>query len=253
MRFIDFVTNRHVVDLLYSSGRAGYEIYSVQLQSFDLDGNAFPTFTVESKDMVVRVPRNDKIDIALLSFELGRLSSHLHSLPDKQIMISNVNLMDGNSRCEDMPWGAPVSFVSYQAWADSGVGRPILRSGIVASDPRHHYQSDDIDRDDIYLLEAMSFAGSSGSLVIANPEGDPFRDSMRGPGIRPYRPSYIIGMMSGHLRNNRDAREMYRMHTGLSYCHKVSALVRIVAGEEELVAIRDETGAVWGLAPTLTT
>jgi len=239
-RFMDFVTNRHVVDMWYNSRAAGYSLTRVRLQSFDVDGNAFPAFTVESGYVVVRALKNDKLDLALLSFDFDHLASYLHSLPGKQVMLSNADLMDGSDRCKDMPWGAQISFVSYQAWVDSKVGRPILRTGTVASDPRHDYQSNEINRDDIYLLEAMSFAGSSGSLVIANPEGDPFRNSIKGPGIRPYRPPYIIGIMSGHLRNERDSREMYKMHTGLSYCHKVSPLVRILAGEEEMLTLEGE-------------
>lgn len=211
-----FITNRHVVDYWYGSRKCGYRLSDVRLQSFDLDGNPFPILELEARDISIKYPENEKLDIAVLTCDYDPLGSFLKSsLPSQIVTISNSHLISDERKSRDLPWGAHVSFVSFQPWADSAVGRPILRSGIVASDPRHDYNLDEINREDVLLLEAMSFAGSSGSLVIANSEGDTFRDDFSGPGVRPYRPEQILGIMSGHIRNKRDdIGEFYNMHTG---------------------------------------
>ena len=206
-----------------------------------MDGNPLPILELEASEVSIQHPENEKLDIAVLSLMstsgYERLNSSIKSSsPSGMVMVSNCTLIAEEQKFRDLPWGAPVSFVSFQPWVDSTVGRPILRSGIVASDPRHDYNLEEINKENLLLLEAMSFAGSSGSLVIANSEGDPFRNDFSGPGIRPFRDAQILGIMSGHIRNKKDnLGELYKMHTGLSYCHRISALVNILEGRERMM------------------
>ena len=107
-----------------------------------------------------------------------------------------------------------------------------MRTGILASDPAYPFVSAKIKRADVHLLEAFSFAGSSGSPVFANAKG-----IQLGPGLSggSFRPARIIGMMTGHLLNEySDAGAPYNTHTGLSFCHRSDLLLSMVRGSESL-------------------
>ena len=71
--------------------------------------------------------------------------------------------------------------------------KPIVRNGILASDPADEYSSGQTDRERIHLLEAMSFAGSSGCPVFANARGVPVDSTLFGGD---FRPAKVIGIMA---------------------------------------------------------
>ena len=134
---------------------------------------------------------------------------------------------------EALPWGAQVSFASFQAWRDSTTQKPILRTGIVSSDPLDDYSSDIVDRKSALLLEAFSFSGSSGSPLFANAFGIKLDDSTLagGPGFREAR---VIGVVSGHIPNRKDGAVASSKHVGLSYCHKSTILLEMLSQPDSL-------------------
>ena len=233
---VRFVTNRHNLDYRYMTGRSGYELSSVRIGSFDKTGNPHPHLCLDRRSNVrLCFPSDQRLDIAML-FVLGDSCAQWIETLRSQLITVPVDAFADDQVFRDpeqLAWGAYISFASYQAWVDSETGRPILRTGVVASDPLHGYQSNDIDKRDILLLEAFSFAGSSGSLVMANSFGQPFWNDFSGKGVRRSVPARVVGIMSGHLRNNKEG-ELFRMHTGLSYCHRSTCLRRILLDQEEL-------------------
>ncbi len=232
-----FVTNRHNLDYRYVTGHSGYELSSVRIVAFDETGNPHPDLYLDSQSNVrLCFPDDQRLDLAVL-FVLGdSCAQWINSFRSPLITLPVEVFADDQVCCdpEQLAWGAYISFTSYQAWMDSESGRPILRTGIVASDPLHDYKiPGDIDRKDVLLLEAFSFAGSSGSLVMANSFGQPFWNDFRGEGVRRSVPARVVGIMSGHLRNNNEG-ELFRVHPGLSYCHRSTCLRRILLDQEEV-------------------
>ncbi len=135
-----------------------------------------------------------------------------------------------NNNCRnELEWGAQISFSSFQPWRDTRSDRAILRTGIISSDPKIDFTSDQINMKSIMLLEAFSFAGSSGSPVFANARGIETDESLVGGD---FRAGKIVGVMSGHIRNEKDTEIGHKTHTGLSYCHKSDLLLRMLRGIE---------------------
>ena len=222
-----FATNRHVIDIEYRDPKYrghGYVLSSVEILTFDPSGRSGRQCVVHA---VILTHEDPDIDIALL-----RVSGVIN--PDGiSVEPANVEVIADSRFLEtELEWGAQISFSSFQPWRDTQTERPILRTGILASDPAYPFVSTKFNRADVHLLEAFSFAGSSGSPVFANAKGIQLRAGLSGGGFRPAR---IIGMMTGHLLNeDSDAGAPDKTHTGLSYCHRSDLLLSMVRGSERL-------------------
>lgn len=233
-----FVTCRHVVDYYYSKQEPGWELSNLVIQCFPEGGSPFRPASFLDKDIRVFVPKDEKLDIALIavlpnSAGFNTLKSAADGVGVGVIGIGDIEL--SLSMCNTLAWGAEVGFTSIQSWTN---GYPILRSGRVSSDPRIDFQSPDIGKDDIYLLEAQSFAGSSGAPVVSYPIGHPVLNGMTVKhgdtafGFEEYRSPHLVGIISGHIVNDNESGELHRLHVGLSYCHKMHALHRVLFEEE---------------------
>lgn len=232
-----YVTCRHVVDYAYQhKGEYGWSLSSFTVRCFNEEGARFPSVDFPLSDLCVLVPKNKKLDLALIAVRLSSvgLRTMIDTVQDGVGRLSAVNVAEISPAahlCSTMPWGTEVGFTSIQPWTH---GYPILRSGRVASDPKVDFCSPDIDKDDIYLLEAQSFAGSSGAPVVSYPIGHPvFNDFRHGDGshFEKYRRPHLVGIMSGHISNVKSG-ELQKLPVGLSYCHKTSALQRMISVED---------------------
>ena len=166
-----------------------------------------------------------QIDIALL-----RVTAVIN--PDQiNIEPAHVDIIADSRFLEtELEWRAQVSFSSFQPWRDTQTERPIVRVGILASDPAYPFVSTKVGRTRVHLLEAFSFAGSSGSPVFANAKGIELGQGLRGG---EFRPAKIVGIMTGHLPNEDSATGApYKTHTGLSFCHRSDVLLAMVRGAE---------------------
>ena len=218
-----FVTNRHIVDIEYYarlSGQQqysgqGYKVSSIRILTF----KGAERFTNVIHEVKLSWPSDDRVDIAIL-----RNPKVID--PKGTVTPGGAEVIADNDFLRNkLVWGDFVSFASFQAWRDSKSERPILRTGIVASDPLYSYESDKIPLRDILLLEALSFAGSSGSPVFANARGIKVGDTLTGGS---FRPAKIIGINAGHLPAPPD------LHSGLSYCHRSDLLLKILTGKESM-------------------
>ncbi len=237
------VTCRHVVDFAYNhAGEYAWNLSEVRVQMFGEEGERLTPAVLPRGDFSVLVPKNDRLDIALLAIGIGDARGLVGTTASLKKTSATLNALDVRNITEDaqmcgsLPWGAEVAFTSIQPWTN---GYPILRSGRISSDPKGGFQSPDIDKDDIYLLEAQSFAGSSGAPIMTYPTGHPFFDhlTMKLAGgerqvTERHRRSHLVGIMSGHIRNdNHESGELYKLHVGLSYCHRIDVLRRILFEE----------------------
>lgn len=222
------VTNRHVFDPPFKDSKyahSGYSLTYFTMTSFDDLGNQYRMQVEPAK--ILRA-LDDTFDIALIRRRDCRVISGDPNViaPADQDVLADAPFLN-----EELEWGAQVTFASYQPWRDQSSDRPILRSGIVSSDPRQPYEHKDISVQSLLLLEAFSFEGSSGSPVFANAYG-----IQLGPGLSGgrFRPAKIIGIIAGHLKNtgDGDTSVVDKLHTGLSYVHRSDQILELINGSE---------------------
>ncbi len=125
-----------------------------------------------------------------------------------------------------------VSFIGFPEtrggpWWDEATALPIVREATIASPPRvPSFTNKHVKTSATLLVCGLSFAGSSGSPVIAH-------GRLHGvPTARSFTlgetPSLLIGIMSGHFDEGSAAvPEMFR-HGGLSYLTRSSAILDLI-------------------------
>ena len=223
-----FATNRHLVDYEYKTGESGraYEISRMQIWSWK---HAGPPQAIEIEQCSILVPESDRFDVAVIQVQRIAPSAGRGQMGTS---VGEAYLADQAFESEHLEWGAQVTFASFQAWHDRRLRKPIVRTGILASDPAGEFTFDQLDRERIHLLEAMSFAGSSGCPVFANARGVPVDSTLSGGN---FRPAKVIGIMAGHFpaSESRQAASAFPAlpHSGLSYCHKASLIGDLIRGE----------------------
>lgn len=142
--------------------------------------------------------------------------------------------------------GEFVSFPGYPTWYDRLQIRPVLRSGVLASDPQTDYRADcgdprPGDGNQQALFDAFSTSGNSGSPVYVAQQGLPPIDLtlslIQGkPPVQTkllssnYRRSFLIGINMGHYDDPDSNRP--KDHAGLSRMHKLSAILAILRANQ---------------------
>lgn len=216
-----FVTNRHVVDPAYYDPKyipEKFEIAEIAVQFC----TTTTSFVGSVGQATVWLPSDLDIDIAILRNVTWSEKVAGAVAPVGLSMIANADYFR-----TELDWGDQVSFASYQYWRDTANGHPILRTGIVSSDPRRNYEFGDLRRRGVLLLEAFSFAGSSGSPVFANAKGVLVDPTMFSGGN--FRAAKLIGVMAGHHKvRDSSAGGLFDEHSGLSYCHKSDLLLELL-------------------------
>lgn len=216
------VTNRHVVDLPFQNKKYigfGYMISAVTIRTFDRNG---ASRNLSPKMFNILVHKDDAVDIALMTVRMDPTWSSI--LAASMEIVAETDFITNR-----LEWGAQISFSSFQPWRDTVSDVAILRTGVIASDPKRYFHSDQINMKYIMLLEAFSFSGSSGSPVFANAKGIAVGDGLTGGG---FREAKIVGVMSGHIRNETDTDIGFKTHTGLSYCHRSDLLLGMLRRSE---------------------
>ncbi|MDE0149954.1 MAG: hypothetical protein OYG32_15725 [Rhodospirillaceae bacterium] len=222
-----FITNRHLVDMVYKDKKyrgAGYRLSRLTVSSHSTVPRNRGVVVDLEDNIDIRVHTSYGVDIAILIPYTSDGRVPPFTIPANPLFADQ-------SFFESLPWGAQVSFASFQAWQDNITQKPILRTGIVSSDPRDNYSSDLVDdRKSALLLEAFSFSGSSGSPIFANAFGLPMDDRLLtgGPGFREAR---VIGIVCGHIQHPDG-------NVGLSYCHKSTVLLEMLSQPDSLERLR---------------
>jgi hypothetical protein len=109
-----------------------------------------------------------------------------------------------------------VAFTGFPGSHDKLAGRPIMRSGKIASDPKFNYSWRPEYKGNCVAYEAFSSSGASGSPVFAPPRG--------AAGIPDSRNGYLIGVNAGHVLDS----EFYNGHSGISYFYKSTVILKIL-------------------------
>lgn len=204
------VTNRHVVDLDYNAPDSRYKdfrLVKIVLHGRSADDSRYSVELDPSQAFLFHVEKEN--DVACL------IDFHAMKLPHDNFQLYHHNVIDGLATADEFVttiWpGDQVFFSGYPAIHDKLDQRPILRAGIIASDPKYNYSTSGKYEGERVAYEAMSTPGASGSPVYAPARGI--------DGIHEYvRRDIIVGINAGHIGAEFGA------HSGMSYFIKSTAI-----------------------------
>ncbi len=262
------VTNRHLVDVPWAEPeKAGAVITSVTVATW-LNRSSRVEFTIDDPQPLYH--DDPTVDVAVIPCGADVRLKPVGNYPSPGELIHPLTATEPSPNFTyAVPWdyllecetlwpqinpGEFVAFPGYPEWYDKLQTRPVLRSGMIASDPHTEYRrlpGDPTSRDGIrqVLFDAFSTSGNSGSPVFVAQRGVPpmplHMMSSRG-GFSPdgpaahventgYHRSFLIGINTGHINISKEGRcgdtsEGVRGgdHAGLSRMHKLSAIMDIL-------------------------
>jgi Helix-turn-helix domain len=155
-------------------------------------------------------------------------------------------LLDCEKQWPQLQPGEFVVFPGYPIWYDQLQIRPVMRSGLIASDPQTDYRSgkgEPTKEDSNYqvLFDAFSTSGNSGSPVYVAqrgmapmnfliPTGGGKTAAQAQIGSKNYHQSFLIGINASHYNDTGIPR--HNEHAGLSRMHKLSVIMDILRANQ---------------------
>ena len=243
-RQLYFITNRHVIDVARQDAKyAGYVLDSIRfdVRKYDEKSKTVVANTYEVGLYRLLLPDNDLDDIACLS--------HI------KLMGENVNVENAfpfellaDSECleKQMSVCDSVAIIGFPVVYDRLNDLPILRAGVISSDPRLDYSYNENFMGHVMAYEAFSTDGASGSPVIALQKGFLVGEGLSAPeGF--YRPVKIIGVNAGCIigfeqenkqdEEQKDEKEGEQkqekgVHQHMSYMYKSDAIIKLITEAE---------------------
>ena len=136
-------------------------------------------------------------------------------------------LADSENFEKDLSICDSIAFIGFPTVYDHKNNMPILRSGVISSDPRLDYSFNGKDNGHVLAYEAFSTSGSSGSPVFAIQKGIKVGNGLEAPdGF--YRPVMLIGINAGCFWYGPN-----KVHQHLSYMFKSDQIIKLIDKPEE--------------------
>ena len=202
------ITNRHVIDLDYKKDIAKYKNFKLtelKLTSRRQDDTEYSiNISPDTEFFFHDNTENDVVIIRPLSLREEKNTFHYHFTLD--------HLATEEVFKQIIPFDI-ICFAGFPNTHDKLMGRPILRTGTIASDPKFDYSWDIRSHGNCVAYEGFSTEGASGSPIFAPPRGMTT--------IPNSRHGYLIGINAGHIPENYG-------HSGISYFYKSTILSEII-------------------------
>ncbi|WP_199255243.1 helix-turn-helix domain-containing protein [Mycolicibacterium mengxianglii] len=252
------VTNRHIADAVFYDEdlNDGSSLTSVRVQWWQSKAlrlehtivNPRPLYNVDPLIDVAVIPIASTPDarIEIVGELFGDLDQFVDENSAEEFAFEHAISWENLSECESL-WsqlepGEFVVFPGYPVWHDHLQIRPVMRSGLIASDPQTDYRSTSgvrtkKDSSHQVLFDAYSTSGNSGSPVYVAQRGLPpadlpFTFADGSPGLRfqlgfhRYRRSFLVGINASHYNDTGILH--HNEHAGLSRMHKLSVIMDIL-------------------------
>lgn len=228
------LTNRHVVDIEYDSAlRQKYAGYKLQQVEFDtrkyVKDNG--VHRVEVKNYVlaswdIEYPETKEDDIACL-YNM-EINGDVHSIEITGIdiaMVATADFIENLSVCDF------IAFVGFPANVyDKHNQLPILRSGVISSDPRLDYNFNSSFNGHLIAYEAFSTGGASGSPVFALQKGFQLGNGLKGPSDF-YREPKLVGINAANITQSItdcDGKIIRQEHQQMSLMYKADQIHSLI-------------------------
>ncbi len=177
----------------------------------------------------VRVHPDPATDVAAINIATTAFGSRFQVLIDAittgKRLDTSMLLTPDKLQAEKIGLGSQVYVLGFPAALfDPRNVSPVLRMGVISTDPRNGYSfSDDLRRTtglpshiDGFLIDSSVYPGSSGSLVIAGPDYHP-KSSSKHPEKDNWQP-YILGIVAGSIPIfDTNLRSYERIGLGIVY------------------------------------
>ncbi|WP_165612719.1 helix-turn-helix domain-containing protein [Mycobacterium kubicae] len=259
---LGLVTNRHLADAVFLDPNVydGTTIKSIKVQWWQSKElrcehtitDPKPLYHADPLIDVAIIPITSKPDEPLKAIGefFGDIVKFITENSPTEITLNHAISWENLEECE-MLWqklepGEFVAFPGYPIWYDRLQIRPVMRSGVIASDPQTDYRSGKGDRtkkDSSHqvLFDAYSTSGNSGSPVyvaqrgippmnLLAPTGDTQTALQVQFGSHNYHRSFLIGINATHYNDTGILR--HNEHAGLSRMHKLSVILDILRAHQ---------------------
>lgn len=208
---IFMITNRHNVELSYKDEKyVGYRWDGMQVDGYCNDDDYFE-FSFEGHTIHFAVPRNPAEDVFVLEVPKGPVRFRRRKKPGEDPhkktekfdpVILGIEMLAGDEDMKRLSPGSQVLLPSYSAHYDKSSERPVMRGGIISSDPESDYQTEGQELARRVLYQAQSAEGASGGPVYVLMEDE----------------GVLLGINAGHLTGSEP--KIGTIHSGFSYCFK---------------------------------
>jgi hypothetical protein len=260
------VTNRHLVDIPWvKPEREGTLIRSIRVEWWQSNRLRLEHLITEPKPLHHDDPSIDVAVVPLVSKPEAPMEIYGAFFGDLDKFVSEAEpsamafhhglswgfLLECEQLWSQLEPGEFVTFPGYPIWYDHSQGRPVFRSGMIASDPQTDYRRHPggptvYDGNRQILFDAFSTSGNSGSPVFVAARGIPPLPlhMISSDGDRTFSPhgaaatleitgyhrAFLIGINAGHFKDPE--RDSPNDHAGLSRLHKLSAILDILRANE---------------------
>lgn len=215
------ITNRHVLEPWWKDSQYnGYSIQSIMFDRRDFDETAktVDIETLEMKSYKVLFAENNIDDIACITdIHIQKPWSGKTPICIEYSMLANSDFFD-----KDLSICDSVAIIGFPIVYDHKHNMPILRSGVISSDPRLDYSFNGKDNGHVLAYEAFSTSGASGSPVFTVQKGFKLQAPLKAPdGF--YRPVKLIGINAGCIESKQD-----KVHQQMSYMFKSDQIIKLI-------------------------
>lgn len=220
-----FITNRHLIDITRETGCEQFQDYELNsvvfdIRKYDEQNQKVVTEIMKVKEFNQLLPNDFVDDVACLyNFVLQghgvtvENAFDFEMLADKECLNNQISVGDN------------VATIGFPATVyDHLNNMPILRAGVISSDPRLNYSSNSNYMGRIIAYEAFSTGGASGSPVIALQKGFRLGTGLSGPADF-FRPVKVIGINAGNFNSGG-------VHQQLSFLYKSDIIIDLILAAE---------------------
>lgn len=216
---IYFITNRHVMDL--SVEDAKYTDFRLDTLKFDIRrydnvSKKVVSNMVEAVSYFETLPDDDHDDVICLgqirlagNNAIAQTYFLFDMLADSNCLEQEISVCDG------------LAVIGFPQVYDHLNNMPVLRSGVISSDPRQNYSYDNNYMGHVIAYEAFSTGGLSGSPVLAVQKGFPVSGALNAPADF-YRPVKIVGINTGSMNN------LEGVHQQMSFMYKSDVIRELI-------------------------
>jgi hypothetical protein len=203
------VTNRHNLDLSFKDQKyVGFSLAGIKISGYSDTDHYYETIPIEAVAFVFAT--NPAEDVAVLDLTDRKLQYRRQRKPGEEagrligppsLMNIDIDMLATSDDLKILAPGAPTLMPSYSLLYDKSSERPVMRGGIVSSDPESDYRTADQESARRVLFQTQSAEGASGAPVFAQLEGD----------------AVLLGVNAGQLT-------IGGMPSGFSYCFKAHCI-----------------------------
>jgi hypothetical protein len=213
-------TNRHNLDLAYKDQKwLGYGLEGFMIAGYSDNNQYYETFAVSMIPFVFS--KNASEDVAVFALTGGQMQYRRRRRPGEpigasvgppQLFSADIDMLATDDDLQRLAAGAMIVMPSYSLHYDKSSERPVMRFGIISSDPLSDYQTEGQEVGRRILLQVQSASGASGAPIFAQlDEG-----------------AVLIGANAGQLL-------VGGMPSGFSYCFKAQCIRECI---DQLIALR---------------